>query len=587
MICLSAFKATQRTQGAAEKRRRKIRIPNLSFAVEPSATRTRRAAFVSVARKRSVLTRFPPKMPLPIESVLPALNAALRERSEVVLQAPPGAGKTTIVPLALLDADWLKGRRVVVLEPRRLAARAAARRMARLLNEDVGRTVGYRVRMDSRTGPHTRIEVVTEGVLTRFLQDDPSLCGIGLVIFDEYHERSLQADLGLTLCLESQAIFRPDLRLLVTSATLGSAAVADFLGDAPVITGEGRSYPVETHYLDRKPEACLEDVAARTVRSALSAAPHGDVLVFLPGAGEIRRTRERLRDVDADVYPLYGSLPQPEQDRALDPSPNGRRKVVLSTDIAETSLTIEGVRVVIDGGQMRVPRFSPRSGMTRLVTVPVSRSSADQRSGRAGRLGPGVCYRLWSRLEQHHLEPHGTPEIAQADLAPLALELALWGTADPSALRWMDPPPATAFDQARDLLRNLGALDSTGAITDHGRDMAGQGLHPRLAHLVLSGVTLGLGALACDVAALLSERDVFRAAGGVRNADLRLRLQALRDIHGPERSTFSYAHGFHVDLRASRRVRKLADLWKRTFAAVDHDDDVEAAGLLLAFAYPD
>lgn len=547
-------------------------------------------------------------MPLPIEPALPELASALRDRTEAVLQAPPGAGKTTLVPLALKDEAWLDGQRIVMLEPRRLAARAAARRMAYLLGERVGQTVGYRVRMDTQVGRDTRIEVVTEGVLTRFLQEDPSLHGIGLVIFDEFHERSLHADLGLTLALESRTIFRPELRLLVMSATLESTAVAGLLGGAPVVTSEGRSYPVETHYLDRRPEARIEDLTARTVRMALAEHPDGDVLVFLPGAGEIHRTADRLEDVPADVYPLFGNLPQDEQDRAIEPSPPGRRKVVLSTDIAESSLTIEGVRIVVDGGLMRVPRFSPRSGMTRLATVQVSRASADQRRGRAGRLGPGICYRLWTELEQHHLDAHSPPEIVQADLAPLVLELGRWGVSDPSELRWMDPPPSAAFAQARDLLHHLGGLDADGAITDHGRDMADLGLHPRLAHLVLSGTTLALGPLACDVAALLSERDIFRASAGVANADLRLRVQALQDLRAPGRADFSYARGFEVSVGAARHVLKLADHWTarlglgkttgsgdsrrgagghRVGAQQRTSGDVEATGLLLAFAYPD
>ncbi len=528
-------------------------------------------------------------MPLPIEPVLPDVAAALHGRTEAVLRAPPGAGKTTLVPLALLDAEWLHGQRIVMLEPRRLAARAAARRMAHLLGEPVGQTVGYRVRMDTKVGRNTRIEVVTEGVLTRFLQDDPSMEGVGLVIFDEFHERSLHADLGLALTLQARTIFRPDLRLLVMSATLESTAVASLLGDAPVISSEGRSFPVDTRYLDRRPEARIEDVTARTIRMAIAEQSRGDMLVFLPGAGEIRRTEERLKGIEADVYPLFGNLPQDQQDHAIQPSPPGRRKVVLSTDIAETSLTIEGVRLVVDSGQMRVPRFSPRSGMTRLTTIPVSKASADQRRGRAGRLGPGICYRLWTELDQHRLEPHSPPEIMQADLAPLVLELARWGVSDPSDLRWMDPPPAAAFSQARDLLHHLGGLDANGTITDHGRDMADLGLHPRLAHLVLSGTTLGLGSLACHVAALLSERDIFSAPGEISDADLRLRVQALHDVRGRGRADFSYSRGFHVNVGAARHVLKLADHWvaRRGLNGGRDIGDIEATGLLLAFAYPD
>ena len=528
-------------------------------------------------------------MPLPIEPVLPDIAEALMRRTEAVLQAPPGAGKTTLVPLALRNAGWLGGQRIVMLEPRRLAARAAARRMAHLLGEPVGQTVGYRVRMDARVSRDTRIEVVTEGVLTRFLQDDPSLRGIGLLIFDEFHERSLHADVGLALALECQSIFRPDLRLLVMSATLERTAVSALLDDAPVIASEGASYPVETHYLERRAEARIETIAARTVRKALAREPEGDVLVFLPGAGEIRRTAALLGDVAADVYPLFGSLPQDEQDRAIAPSESARRKVVLSTDIAETSLTIEGVRIVIDSGLMRVPRFSPRSGMTRLATIPVSRASADQRRGRAGRIGPGLCYRLWTELDHQHLRPHSPPEIAEADLAPLALELARWGARDPLDLRWMDPPPAAAFAQARDLLQHLGALDGDGGITDHGRDMAEIGLHPRLAHLILSGVTLGQGRLACEVAALLSERDIFRGAGGPPDADLRLRVQALHDLRTRGRTPSAYVGGSEVHVGAARRVLKLADHWMKRMRldGGDSPSDIEATGLLVAFAYPD
>lgn len=552
------------------------------------------------------------EMPLPIEPVLPELRRALRARTEAVLQAPPGAGKTTMVPTSLLEEDWLDGQRIVVLEPRRLAARAAAHRMAKLRGERVGQSIGYRVRMDTKVSSQTRVEVVTEGVLTRFVQEDPSLEGIGLVIFDEFHERSLQADLGLALTLESRRIFRDDLRVLVMSATLASDAVAKLLGDAPVITSEGRSFPVETHYLDHPTESRIEDVAARTIRKALHENEDGDVLVFLPGAGEIRRTESRLDDraPNIDVYPLFGNLPQKAQDEAIEPSPPGRRKVVLSTDIAETSLTIEGVRVVVDSGLMRVPRFSPRSGMTRLATIPVSKASADQRRGRAGRLGPGACYRLWTRLEQQHLDAHSPPEILQADLAPLALELANWGVTDPSTLRWMDPPPAGAFSQAIDLLHHLGALDEDGTVTEHGRHMAALGLHPRLAHMTLSAKTLGLADLACDVAALLSERDVFKSREGVVNADLRLRLQALKDVAG--RDDFDSAPGFQIDQRAARHVLRVSRHWRRKLGAPagktsregahDHPDrmgtprsrrggrepyDIEAAGLLLAFAYPD
>lgn len=524
-------------------------------------------------------------MKLPVEEILPELKEALRRRTEAVLQAPPGAGKTTRVPLALLEEPWLAGRRIVMLEPRRLAARAAAAFMARRLGEPVGRTVGYRVRLDTKVGPETRAEVVTEGVLTRFLQEDPALEGVGLVIFDEFHERSLHADLGLALCLEAKAVLREDLRLLVMSATLDGARVAKLLHDAPVVTSQGRSHPVTTHYLEAPPEGRLEPVVVSAVRRALRE-EEGDVLVFLPGQAEIARVEAGLRTgglaPDVRVLPLYGNLPQADQEAAIAPGVPGKRKVVLATSIAETSLTIEGIRVVVDSGLMRVPRFSPRSGMTRLETVRVSNASADQRRGRAGRLGPGVCYRLWTRLEQQHLEPHSAPEVLEADLAPLALELAAWGVSDPSTLAWLNPPPAAAFAQARDLLAWLGALDAGGTITDHGRRMAGLALHPRLAHMVLKAIPMGHGAVACDLAALLSERDIFRAEGGVANVDLRLRLETLRG-HG----TPAYARGGHVHAGAVQHVRRAAEAWKRQLRVREDRGEMEACGLLLAFAYPD
>ncbi|HEY0969534.1 MAG TPA: ATP-dependent helicase HrpB, partial [Gemmatimonadales bacterium] len=457
---------------------------------------------------------------LPIDPVIPALRDALDARGVAVLQAPPGAGKTTRVPVALLGERWLGGRKIVMLEPRRLAARAAASFMARQMGERAGETVGYRVRLDTRVGPRTRVEVVTEGVLARMIQSDPALEDVGLLIFDEFHERSLDADLGLALALQTRDILRDDLRLLVMSATLHGAAVARLLGDArgdaPIVTSEGRAFPVETVWRQPRAQERVEQAVARTVREALGDTD-GDVLVFLPGQAEIRRAAALLEQgplpAGARVMPLYGNLPLETQDEAIAPSPRGARKVVLATSIAETSLTIEGVRVVVDSGLSRVPRFSPRSGMTRLETVRASRASADQRRGRAGRVAPGVCYRLWSEGEDAHLVPHALPEIAEADLAPLALELAEAGIVDPDELRWLDPPPRAAYAQARELLAELGALDGTGRITAHGRRMAAFGTQPRLAHMLLRGAELGHARVACDLAALLGERDVVRAEG--------------------------------------------------------------------------
>lgn len=537
---------------------------------------------------------------LPIDPVLPALAAALQARGVAVLQAPPGAGKTTRVPLHLLRA-LPAGQKLVMLEPRRIAARAAARYMAGTLGEPVGATVGYRVRLDTRVGPATRIEVVTEGVLTRMLQHDPSLDGIGVVIFDEFHERSLHADLGLALALQSRAILRPDLRLLVMSATLDGARVAALLADdagpAPVITSEGRAFPVETRHVPvpgaRGFDREVERRTVATIREAL-ATHEGDLLVFLPGAGEIARVEQALRDDPASLphgswlAPLHGALAPELQDRAIAPSVPGERKVVLATNAAETSLTIEGVRVVVDSGWMRVPRFDARRGMTRLETVRVSRASADQRRGRAGRVGPGTCYRLWDAAEDHGLVPHRAPEILDADLAPLALELAEAGIAEPAALRWIDAPPAAAFAQARELLRELGALDEAGRITPHGRALAGLAAHPRIGHMLLRAEEWGAAALACDLAALLADRDVLRAEPGApADADLRLRLDLLRGLARGER-TPAMVQGMRVDQGALRRALAESRAWRRALrvrddAATEPDD----AGLLVALAWPD
>ena len=516
--------------------------------------------------------------PLPIEPVIPALREALRTAGAAVLQAPPGAGKTTRVPLALLAEPWLAGRRLVMLEPRRLAARAAAHRMAQTLGEQPGDTVGYRIRHETRVGPRTRVEVVTEGVLTRMLQADPALEPAALVVFDEFHERSIHADLGLALTLQSRTILRDDLRILVMSATLDGGPVAALLGGAPIVTSEGRSYPVETRYVRPRAGTRVEAAVAAAVRTAL-AEERGDVLAFLPGTGEIRRTEVLLAGAPAEVIPLHGTLPQDVQDRAIRASPPGRRKVVLATSIAETSLTIDGVRVVVDGGLARVPRFSPRSGMTRLATVRVSRASADQRRGRAGRQGPGVCYRLWPEHEDAALLPRSSPEILEADLAPLVLELAAAGVADPGELAWLDPPPAAAVAEARALLAELGALDTGGCLTPHGRRLNRFSLHPRLAHLVVRGRSLGAEALACELAALLTERDVLRRHEGPVEADLGLRLDVLRGA----------VQRADVDREALRRVRAEVRICRAAGRGPMQGGGAApvSPGLLLAFAYPD
>ena len=523
---------------------------------------------------------------LPIEDVLPALRRTLTEGRNALLTAAPGAGKTTRVPLALLDASWLEGKSLIMLEPRRLAARAAAHRMASMLGEPVGATVGYRMRLDTKVGPKTKIEVVTEGILPRLLQQDPALSTYAIVVFDEFHERSLQTDMGLALCLESQRLFRPDLRLLVMSATLNCGPVADLLGQAPVIACEGRLFPVETRYLDQPLSGHLDAAVVQSIRRSL-AQDQGSLLVFLPGMAEIRRVEQKLLDLKLApnilIAPLHGDLPQEAQDRAIAPAPAGTRKIVLATSIAETSLTIDGVRVVIDAGLLRVPRFDSRSGLTRLETIRVTQDSAEQRRGRAGRLEPGICSRLWTSGEHQSLAPCRPPEILDSDLAPLLLELAQWGTANPAELSWLTPPPAGTVAQARELLTDLGALNIEGQITAHGRRMAELPLHPRLAHMLLKALSLQLTDLACELAALLSERDILRDPSGRRNADLRLRLDIL---HG----AYDYAAGATIDRAACQRVRRTADLWQRQHlraARSDRQGSLDETGLLLALAYPD
>ena len=504
---------------------------------------------------------------LPIHAVLEELKSALAAANSVVLAAPPGAGKTTVVPLALLDQTWLAGRKILVLEPRRLAARAAAERMAQTLGEAPGQTVGFRTRLQSRIGPTTRIEVITEGVFTRMILDDPGLEGVGAVLFDEFHERSLDADLGLALARDSQSVLRDDLRLLVMSATLDIVGVAKLLDGAPVIEAQGRMFPVETRYAGRNPLERLEDAMARAVVLALGEQT-GSVLAFLPGQGEIHRTVQtltaRLRDPAVDVVPLYGALDKAEQDRALDPSPPGRRKVVLATSVAETSLTIEGVRVVIDSGLSRVPRFEPSSGLTRLATVKVSRSSAEQRRGRAGRTGPGVCYRLWDEEQTRGLVPHQRPEMLEADLTGFALDLARWGARTAGGLSLLDAPPAGAFAEARAVLTRLEALDADGNLTAHGRRLIRIPLTPRLAHLVAVASDAGDALTGGRIAAILSEPGL-----GGRDPDLGERLRQLRQ----DRS------------QRARDAMILAERWAR--AAGGGKGGAVDPGTLLAEAFPE
>ncbi len=464
--------------------------------------------------------------PLPIDAALPELTGALAANNAAVLVAPPGAGKTTRVPLVLLDEPWTKDKKILVLEPRRLAARAAAARMASTLGEQVGDTVGLRVRFGSKVSRRTRIEVITEGVFTRLILDDPSLDGVAAVLFDEFHERSLDADLGLALARDVQLALRDDLKILVMSATLDGARVAALLGNASVVASEGRAFAVETRYLGRDPRARIENQVADAVQRALRA-DAGSALVFLPGAAEIRRTeallKERVDGANVDIVALFGALDAREQDRAISPAPPGRRKVVLATSIAETSLTIEGVRIVIDGGLSRVPRYEPDVGLTRLETVRVSRAAADQRRGRAGRTEPGVCYRLWDEPQTGSLEPYTRPEILSADLSSFVLDLAQWGAGDPQKLAFLDPPPLPALSEARALLSELGAIDAQGRITEEGRKLRALPLPPRLARMVVDAAAAGAGAQAAAIAAVLTERGL-----GGDDVDLRHRLDQFR-----------------------------------------------------------
>jgi ATP-dependent helicase HrpB len=463
---------------------------------------------------------------LPIDDALAALTAALATGSAAVLVAPPGAGKTTRVPLVLAEEDWARGRKIIVLEPRRLAARAAAARMAATLGEEVGGTVGLRVRFGSKVSRRTRIEVVTEGIFTRLVLDDPELSGVAAVLFDEFHERSLDADLGLALARDAQQGLREDLKLLVMSATLDGARVARLLGDAPLVRSEGRAFPVVTHYLGRDPRAPVERQIADAIGKALRAET-GSVLAFLPGAAEIRRTetllKDAVKDPSVDIVALYGALESAAQDRAIAPAPKGRRKIVLATSIAETSLTIEGVRIVVDSGLSRVPRYEPDAGLTRLETVRVSRAAADQRRGRAGRTEPGVCYRLWDEPETASLEPFARPEILSSDLSGFLLDLAQWGVADPAKLSFLDRPPQAALSEARTLLTKLGALDAQGRITAEGRRLRALPLPPRLARMVVDATREGAGVVAAEIAAIVSERGL-----GGNDIDLAHRLDELR-----------------------------------------------------------
>jgi len=530
------------------------------------------------------------RAPLPIQRHLPKIRAALETRRCAVIAAQPGAGKTTRVPLALLEEPWLENNKIILLEPRRLAAISCAGYMAELLNETVGETIGYHIRMDRKISGKTRIEVVTEGIFTRRIQNDPSLAGVGLVIFDEFHERNIHSDLGLALCLESFDVLRQDLRVLIMSATMDVKAVSSLMGDAPVIVSTGKSFPVETLYIPlpnrQKTSVPVEIACTLAIKRALSEACE-DMLVFLPGVKEILRVYSILKenpDPKIHVYPLYGNLTQKEQAMAFCPSKPGERKIVLSTSIAETSITIDGVGIVIDAGLMRIPSFSPKTGMSRLSTIPVSKASADQRRGRAGRTSKGRCYRLWSEYDHQMLKRFTRPEILSVDLCRFVLELSAWGVSDPKQLKWLDLPDEGSFDQAKRLLKTLGALDEKGQISVHGKKMVSFGLHPRLAHMVITAGEKGQGFLACRIAALLNEPDILRFDAAGADPDIRLRLDIIDAVSNKKESR---QKEFQINTGIVHRIIASERKMAQELGIKPTRINSENAGALLAHAYPD
>jgi len=545
------------------------------------------------------LRKTPEIVSLPVVDVLDELDKALETEKRALVQAPPGAGKTTLVPLALKDRPWLKNKKIIMLEPRRLAARACAAHMANLLGEKPGQTVGFQVRMDRCIGPGTRIEIITEGILTRRIQSDPGLEETGLLIFDEFHERHIHGDLGLALALESAEVLNPGLRILVMSATMDTQGLSAIMGNAPMISSQGKTWPVDTHYLDTGGEQAGRfpgrpgDKAAQILGPCFRAVvralekDEGDILVFLPGAAQIRKLAEQLGnrfkdEAEVRIHPLFGNLSHEAQAAAIAPSRSGQRKIVLATPIAETSLTIQGVRVVVDSGLANAPRFSPGRGMTRLSTLAVSRASADQRRGRAGRTAPGVCYRLWSEHVHQGLVPFNRPEILNADLSSLTLELANWGVTDPGELNWLDLPPESAFDAAVVLLKQLEALDDYGRITPHGRALLAAGTHPRLAHMVIRANAIGQGFMACCLAALIEERDFVFSDRARPDPDICLRLEILdRMAQGKPQG----GRGFHAG-RAKAVLARARHLVTR-FKVRGRSMEIPEAGRFLAFAWPE
>ncbi|MCR6639216.1 MAG: ATP-dependent helicase HrpB [Sporocytophaga sp.] len=517
---------------------------------------------------------------LPIQEIIPDIKDKLNLFPTLILQAPPGAGKSTVLPLALYNEPWLKGKKILMLEPRKLAARAVASRMAQHLDEEVGKTVGYRVRFDNKVSKDTRIEVLTEGILTRMIQQDNALDNVGLVIFDEFHERSLHADLALALCREVQTVLREDLRILIMSATLNSDQLSSLLDNAPILSSSGRQHPVTVNYLSPDNDLSIPQQIAKAVRKVVSMHDDGDILVFLPGTGEILKTLDLLSEDQRGIriLPLYGDLPLQKQQEALSPDPSGYRKIILATSIAETSLTIEGIKIVVDSGFSRAPKFDPKTGLTKLETIPVTKDAADQRAGRAGRLGPGICYRLWAQPSHQYLQDQRTPEILEADLSPTMLELINWGARDINSLSFLTPPPQGAVKQAKELLKNIDAIDEQEKITERGKEIIKLPTHPRIAHLLIEGKHKGMLSLATDLAAILEERDPLRKEAG---SNMVIRIEALR----------RWRNKAYTDAEKNvlERIERIASSWRKTFNINIDNSAVEAVsvGELIADAYPE
>lgn len=516
----------------------------------------------------------PYQINLPVTDIIDDVKNTLNNNNTLIVNAPPGAGKSTLLPLALLNEPWLKGQKILMLEPRRLAAKSIANRLSDLLGTEVGKTIGYRIRFDNKVSDTTQLEVLTEGILTRMIQHDNSLEGVGMVIFDEFHERSIHADVAMALCREAQQVLRPDLKIMVMSATLDMPQLTSLL-DCPAIESKGKQYPVDLFYTGKQDELMLPEMTARTIIKAVKE-HDGDVLAFFPGQGEIRKCEEILKKElrEFAIYPLYGQLPFSKQQAAIFPHKNGKRKVVLATSIAETSLTIEGIKIVVDTGFGRTQKFDPKSGLSRLETVKIAKDSADQRAGRAGRLSPGVCYRMWSKADQERMMAHRNPEILEADLASLVLDMAVWGIVDASRLTWLTPPPKGNLAQASDTLHQLNALED-GRITEHGKKIHSLPCHPRLAHMLIMAEEDDMVALATDIAALLEERDPLPRDAGI---DINSRIEALR--------RFRRDHGQN---RKFARIDKVAASYRRLFDIEEDNEhfDPFSTGVLLAHAYPE